>query len=181
MDTLKFINTERERKMTEQEQRNDIPTQEQQPLPNNAEAYVENVRKIKEGMVDRGEYERVLNENKTLMDSIAFGKKEEVKVEVVDTPKQMAQLRKELYGNNCENLLNLDYWVKTLQLREDIMKQGGDDPFVANGINISGTPEDYAAAQRVADVVSECIDEAGGDSQVFTALLQQRTKDVRMR
>lgn len=166
--------------MIDEEKRNDIPTQEQ-PLPNNAEAYVENVRKIKEGMVDRGEYERVLNENKTLMDSIAFGKKEEAKVEVVDTPQQMAQLRKELYFAGCENLLNLDYWVKTLQLREDIMSQGGDDPFVANGINISGTTEDYAAAQRVADVVGQCIDEAKGDSQVFTALLQQRTKDVRMR
>lgn len=165
--------------MTE-EKRNDIPTQEQ-TLPNNAEAYVENVRKIKEGMVEKAEYERILNENKTLMDSIAFGRKEEVKTEVVDTPKQMAELRKELYGAGCENLLNLDYWVKTLQLREDIMKQGGEDPFVANGINISGTPEDYAAAQRVADGIRSCIDEANGDSQVFTALLQQRTKDVRPR
>lgn len=162
------------------EKRNDIPTEEQLP-PNNAEAYVENVKKIKEGMVDKAEYERVLRENKTLMDSVAFGKKEEAKTEVVDTPKQMAELRKELYGAGCENLSNLDYWVKTLQLREDIMNQGGDDPFVANGVNISGTVEDYAAAKRVATVVQECIDEADGDSQVFTALLQQRTKDVRMR
>jgi hypothetical protein len=43
------------------------------------------------------------------------------------------------------------------------------------------TDEDVRTAQKVADVLQECVDYAEGDSAVFTNELQRRLVDVKIR
>lgn len=149
------------------------------------ENYKEALEKLKESSVSKAEYDKLLAENRQwaqdYVDGKLIKKSDHVEAEVVLSDKDMQKLRNDLYGPECSNLSNLEYWTKTLELRKAIIDRGGQDPFVANNAHVSGTPEDYASAQRVVDVVQDCIKQADGDSGVFTALLQSRTIDVRRR
>ena len=61
------------------------------------------------------------------------------------------------------------------------MAEGNPDPFLPVGKQILPTDEDVAAANRVADVLKECVDYAEGDSAVFTNELQRRLVDIKVR
>lgn len=137
--------------------------------------YLAAINEIKANSVDREKYNKLVNENKRLLDTlISGGQIEQEKTETVSA----ADLRSKLYGNGQETMSNLDYWKNTLKLRELIMEEGKPDPFVPQGKQIMATDTDRAAAQKVADVVQHCIDVADGDSLVFTNELQRMTADV---
>ena len=90
---------------------------------------------------------------------------------------RIKELREDLYEGK-KHLSNLEYWEKTLALREALMAQGETDPFVPVGEKIVAENSDYEAAERVAQVVKECIEYAKGDAAVFTNELQRRTIDT---
>ena len=140
--------------------------------------YIKTIEELRANTVPMEKFLKVKDDNKKLLDSLARGESlPQDKVEVKETADD---LRKALYGNGCDSLSNLDYWDKTLKLREAIIESGKEDPFVPQGHNIAATDSDRAAAQKVAQVIQECIDVADGDSTVFTNELQRRTADVNM-
>ena len=61
------------------------------------------------------------------------------------------------------------------------MAEGKPDPFLPIGEQIMPTDQDIQTAQKVADVLQECVDYAEGDSAVFTNELQRRLVDVKIR
>ena len=150
------------------------------PATENEEAvdYIAAINELKANSVDREKYNKLKDENQRLLDTlVSGGQLEQDKVAPKETA---ADLRKALYGNGCDGLSNLDYWDKTLKLREMIMEEGNPDPFVPTGHNVVATDTDRAAAQKVAEVVKHCIDVAEGDSLVFTNELQRLTADVNL-
>lgn len=139
--------------------------------------YLAVISDLKANSVDREKYNKLKNENQRLLETLVKGGQIEADK---TTPKEsMADLRKALYGNGCGELSNLDYWDKTLKLREMIMEEGKPDPFVLTGRNIVATDADRATAQKVAEVVQHCIDVAEGDSSIFTNELQRLTADTK--
>lgn len=140
--------------------------------------YISVINELKANTVPLDKFNKVKDENKRLLDSLVRG--DSISQEQVKPRPSMEDLRRDLYGSGSDSLTNLDYWTKTLELREQIIESGKEDPFVPQGHNIVATEEDRAAAQRVADVVKHCIDVADGDSLVFTNELQRRTADVNM-
>ena len=110
--------------------------------------------------------------NKKLLNSLVNG--EVISPDMKPAEVDIDQLRKDLYSDNRPDLNNLDYISKTLELRLAIIDKGGLDPFVPIGHKVSPTANDFEAAERVANVLQECVDEANGDSQTFTAALQRR-------
>ena len=141
---------------------------------NNAEDYIKALKEMKERSVEKSEYDKLKSENRQLLDALVNGKSIDVPTEV---PVDVEKLRKELYGGDTE-LTNLEYVEKTLQLRKALMDAGNDDPFLPVGDKVRITNEMREQAQNVANVFQECVDFARGDSGVFTAELQRRTKDV---
>lgn len=141
-------------------------------VPDNVD-YIEALKSMKQNTVDRSQYDKLKEENKRLLQSLVNGETIQQTVEPVDVKK----LRAELYGSE-NDYSNLDYWTKTLQLRQAIIDGGGVDPFLPYGKNIAPTDEDIATANRVAETVAECIDYAEGDSSVFTNELQRRMVDT---
>lgn len=135
------------------------------------------LKEARENTVSKEEYEKVLAENKALVSEIINGEGSGDGQKT--TPEQqkasIEELREKLYGPKCSELSNLDFWKYTLDLRDEVIKKGDPDPFLPVGTKISPTSEDVEKANNVADVVRQCIDEAGGNSEVFTALLQSRT------
>jgi len=139
--------------------------------------YLDTINELKNNTVSRAEYEKIRTENKQLLTTLVEGRALE-NSSTEDTSKPTAaELRKELYSDNS-NLTNLDYWQKTLDLRDLVIKETGKDPFLPYGKKIAPTAEDVEAANRVAEVVRECIDYADGDSRIFTNELDRRTIDT---
>lgn len=137
--------------------------------------YIAAINEMKANTVDREKYNKLKDENQRLLNTLVSGGQIEVPVEEkVD----VNQLRKELYGSDGGNLSNLDYWTKTMKLREALMDAGKPDPFIPQGKNIVATDADRAAAQKVADGIQHCIDVADGDSSIFTNELQRITVDT---
>ncbi len=136
--------------------------------------YIEQIEQLRANSVSKAEYDKLKNEHNRAMNAlINGGQMDAPKAEKVDKD----ALRKELY---CQDggLSNLEYWQKTLTLRQAIIDDGGKDPFLPYGQKIAPTAEDVEAANRVAKVVQECIDYADGDSRIFTNELDRRTTDT---
>lgn len=137
--------------------------------------YITAIKELKENSVDRSKYDALKAENKKLLDSIVNGTPVEVKVE---DKKSIGELR-EAYLK--EDQSNLEYITNTLKLREAIMAEGKPDPFLPIGEQIMPTDQDIATAQKVADVLQECVDYAEGDSAIFTNELQRHLVDIKIR
>jgi hypothetical protein len=137
--------------------------------------YLEQIEKLKENSVDKSQYNKLLEENRKLLNSIVKGQplQQEQPKETVDVKK----LRKELFSEDT-NLSNLQYWEKALQLREAVMEKGGRDPFLPYGHHISPDSNDIQKVDNLVKVVKECIDYAKGDSRVFTIELDRRTNEA---
>jgi len=136
--------------------------------------YIEQIEQLRANSVSRADYDKLKAEHNRAMNALINGGQ-------LDTPKtekvDKDALRKELF---CQepNLSNLEYWQKTLTLRQAIIDDGGKDPFLPYGQKIAPTAEDVECANRVAKVVQECIDYADGDSRIFTNELDRRTTDT---
>lgn len=137
--------------------------------------YIAAIKELKENSVDRSKYDQLKAENKKLLDSIVNGTPAEVKVE---EKKSVEELRAAYLK---EDQSNLEYITNTLKLREAIIAEGKPDPFLPIGEQIMPTDEDVKTAEKVAQVLQECVDYAEGDSAVFTNELQRRLVDVKIR
>lgn len=141
--------------------------------------YIEAIKEMKQNTVPKSDYAKLKEENKRLLDSIINGAElpEDMKQSKEKQTTDIQALRNELYGNKNNEMTNLEYIQKTLELRNAIIEQGGDDPFVDKGHNVNPTREDYETAEMVAQIYQECLDYANGDSQLFTQELMRRTVD----
>lgn len=158
--------------MTDETQNNETGSNVDETAAN----YIATIKELKEKTVDRSKYEQLVAENKKLLDSVING--ETVEKNEEQPRESVTDLRKSIFSGE---LNNLDYAVKTLELRKQLMESGKGDPFLPVGHQISPTNEDIECANKVAQVIQECIDYAEGDAQVFTNELQRRTIDVRIR
>lgn len=136
--------------------------------------YVAAINELKANSVSKTEYSKLRAENKKLLDALVNGQQ-------IDLPKEekpdIAELRKKLF-NKDGNLSNLEYVDTALKLRNALIEQGERDPFLPYGEKVQETAEQHDKAEQVANVLKECVDFADGDSGIFTAELQRRTKDV---
>lgn len=135
--------------------------------------YVAAIKELKEKTVSKESYQKLRDENKKLLQSLVNGEQIQAEVEKPDINK----LRKELFDEDS-NIDNVNFISKALELRTALIENGEPDPFLPVGKRITPTDEDISAANRVANVLQECVDYAQGDSQAFTNELQRRTIDT---
>ena len=139
---------------------------------NENQNYIDTIQQLKENTVDRAKYEKLMAENKQLLNTLVNGGSIEQSVakKEVDIPKLTDEI---LFGYNN----NLEYWQKSLELRNALLEAGKPDPFISRDPLNPASENAAATAEKVAQVVQECIDYANGDNGVFTAELQRRTVD----
>ena len=136
--------------------------------------YIEAIKEMKDNTVAKEDYLKLKAENKQLLDTIVRGEQREAEAQTQPVKVNVDELRNDIFN---KDLNNLDYISKTLQLRNELIESGEKDPFLPYGKNILPTDDDIAKAQKVADVLQECVDIADGDSDVFTNELQRRLVD----
>ena len=130
----------------------------------------EEVIDIKKNFVRREELEAANKKYDTLVKGILEGQTPDLGGD--ESKPDISKLRKELYHSE-EQLSNLEVVSKTLQLRQAIIDEGGDDPFLPTFAQASPTQADIDAAQRVAKLLQEAVDKAEGDEAAFNASLNK--------
>lgn len=133
------------------------------------------LKEARENSVSREEYEKVVKEKEQLVSEIIKGEGGAGNGQTTPEKVDIKALREELYGPKGADLNNLEVWTKTLKLRNAVIEQEGYDPFLPHGAKIKPNENDVERANAVAEVVQRCIDQADGNSEVFTALLQAET------
>ena len=155
----------------ENEEQINVTSQTTETIDNNQ--YIEALNQLKANSVDKAEYDKLKAENKKLLDSIVNGS--EVALPAAEKA-SIDDLRKKLAGSSENNMSSLEYADTALKLRERLLEEGQEDPFVPHGSQYSPTQIDYDRARRVAAVLQECVDDAEGDDASFLAELKKRLR-----
>jgi len=130
--------------------------------------YIDEINKLKETTVPKEKYDKLKEDNKKLLASLVNGEgATEEKKETVN----LDECRKKIFS---EDVSNVEYCKCALDLRNAYKEQKGIDLFLPRGRDIRPTEEDCRKAQAVADVLQDCLDQAEGNNEVFTGLLNSR-------
>lgn len=128
---------------------------------------LEEIKNLKANSVSKEEYTKLQEKNKTLMRQIINGGGSKEAEETID----IEECRKALF-DNPEDLSDLEFWKKTLALREERLEKEGVDVFLPKGNKTRYSNTDKESANHVAEVIGQLIEEADGSPQVFSALLR---------
>lgn len=133
------------------------------------------INELRANSVPKDKYNRLVEENRKLMKSLANG--ETIEVKAPETP-NIAELDKALYTDDVQHLSDLEMISKTLQLRKAVIDTEGEDIFIPVGKRFSPEEDDIAKAERIADVLQQCVDTADGDTHKFMRLIDERMMDI---
>lgn len=130
--------------------------------------YIEVISEMKKNTVSKEEYNKVLEENRQLLNAMVNG-------ETVNNPTPEPQVDIQGLRNDLltKDLTNLEFAQKALELREELLRRGQDDPFLPNGHEYISNEFDTNEAQRTADALQHCIDVAQGNPNIFQNELQR--------
>lgn len=143
---------------------------------NENEDYINTIQQLKENTVEKSKYDKLKEENKRLLDNVLNGATA-TSQEVVEAKESIEDLRKKMLDPDASNL---QVATNALKLRDRLIEEGQPDPFLPVGLQITNDNEDIKCAEKVADVLKECVEVAEGDSNIFTNELMRRTTDVRI-
>lgn len=139
--------------------------------------YIATIQELKQNSVDKAKYDALRLENKRLLDAVVNGQTVETNVQV--EKEDIQTLRNKVFNN--PNQTNLEYITNVLALRDRLLEEGMEDPFVPQGSQISATQADYDKANKVATVLQEMVDTSEGDPNVFLNEYQRRVKDTNIK
>ena len=141
-------------------------------------ALIEAIKTMKKNTVSREQYEAKEAENRELLDALINGGQVVQPTETEEDPQErIAVLRKELFGSSNNNMTNLEYAQKSLELHDLNLQVGNGNDFLPVGQGVEITRDDVDKADLYAKTLKECIEKAEGDSEVFTAELARRTAE----
>ena len=137
-------------------------------VEDNTNDYIAQIKNLKENSVSKEDYNKLKADNKKLIDALANGTQVEGVVEPkVSAIEKINNLRKELFGSGSNSMNDLEMVSKMLELRKEIIDNGGTDPFLPKGHKVRITDNDKECANRVARVLTECVEDAEGSNRRF--------------
>ena len=156
--------------MTTEEEK--VVTGEVEEMPNNYADTLINQDKMLKAMAKKLEESEA--NNKKLSNYVLNGG--DIGQPEVEEKESIEELRHKVFDNPHQT--NLEYVTNALKLRERLIEEGHEDPFVASSSQYTPTIVDYDRANRVATVLQEMVDVADGDPNVFLNEYQRRVKDT---
>ena len=136
--------------------------------------YAEVIKNLKATTVSREEYDRVMNENKTLANALATSPAKSTDDEEVELPtdEYIDGLRKKLFKING-SLSNREFIKTSLDLRDALMARGERDPFLPVNKEYIDNPSDMAAVNNLANGLREIVEYSGNDDALFNSELKR--------
>ena len=145
-----------------------VPEDENVVVEDNTPDYISEIQRLRETTVSKEDYNKLKADNKKLITALSNGTTIEGKVEPkVEPIEKIQNLRKELFGSESNSMNDLEMVSKMLELRKEIIDNGGTDPFLPKGHKVRITDNDKECANRVARVLTECVEDAEGSNRRF--------------
>lgn len=139
--------------------------------------YIETIKNLKQNSVAKEEYDKLLVQNKQLLETLVKGEN----VPKNETPVVMTDEElKKLIQKTTRDTTNLEYITTMLTIRKEMMAKGLEDPMAPKVVNHTNDEKDYEKANKVAEFLQNCVDEAQGDNETFKALFQAGLVDPKI-
>ena len=135
--------------------------------------YIEAMAEMRKNMVSKDEYNKIVEENKQLVQAMVNG--ETIQVANPEPEVDVDALRKEIL---TKDMTNLEYATKVLDLRNELLRRGENDPFLPYGHNYSLEDNDVISAEKAAQALQHCVDVAQGNPDIFQNELQRVMVDT---
>ena len=146
--------------------------QRDEEMVDSNEDYLAAIKELKQNTVDRAKYDKLKEENKKLLETVINGGEYSNGQE--DSNVDIDELRKNVFDN--PDPTNLEYVTNVLALRDALIEEGYEDPFVPQGSQIVASEQDRTLAEKVANELKEMVEKADGDPHVFRAEFNRRVK-----
>lgn len=148
-------------------------------IEDNEKDYLAEIENLKNNTVALDQYNKILEDNKRLIQTIARNEERAIDAEKSKAKKEinLDECREKLFKQNS-GLKACEYFENALNLRAGLIEKGEPDPFIPIGNRINPTAEDIETAEKVAAGFQSCLDYAEGDDSLFVQELQRITKDV---
>lgn len=148
---------------------------------NDIQKYLDTINEMKKNTISREEYDKIRNENKTLLEAIVNGKTEDAAASGSSPTPTTDELRNKIFGKNCEDLSDLEFITGLCDLRDSLLAETGVDYFAPTGSQYSADFNDAQTAQKVYDGFRHCIEVADGDNEIFIQEMTRITNDIGIR
>lgn len=133
------------------------------------QAYIDEIKSLKENTVSKEIYDKKVEENKKLIKALREGSKLEGQEQEQDM--SIDELKKDLANYN--KLSNREFAEKTLKLREKVIEAGGRDPLMPSDPNYIPSADDEKEVNSLVEAWSGALEEAQGDDEVFNMYMQR--------
>ena len=162
-----------------QENENVTPEEKEENKDNSI--YIDEIKKLKENTVSKEDFEKLEAERNELLKAYIDGKDIDIDLpgeNNTDSDKTIEELRKSLLREDSD-MTNLDFWKKSLKLREEIIERDGEDadPFLPHSSQYAVSQDDKNSVARVVSAVEDCIEKSEGNPETFRALLNSMIMD----
>ena len=150
---------------------NETNTNIETTAPDNGyQEYIDTINELKRNTVSREMFDKEREEKKALLSSLVNGTGSVVADEPAKRETTAEIINRAFYAPN-----SLEAAKGYMALRERLMEDGGDDPFVGmanphfknTGKEYTPTAVDFAEAARYAEAIQYCIDKADGSNEAF--------------
>lgn len=132
--------------------------------------YIEAMAEMRKSMVSKEEYNKVMEENKQLVDALVSGK--QIELPEPEPEVDLNALRSKIFNTDGNDITDLEYAETVLALREELIKRGELDPFVTKSHDYVPTQADYDDAENVAKALQYAVDVANGNPGLFRSAFQ---------
>lgn len=140
--------------------------------------YLDTIAEMRKNSVSREEYDKVRNENKTLLENIANGRYTDDAAATEEPKPTSAELREKIFGKDSDTLTDLEFVKGLCDLRDALLEETGTDYFAPTGSQYAADYNDIQTAQKVYDGFRHCVDVADGDNQIFIQEMTRITNDI---
>lgn len=129
--------------------------------------YIQTIEQMRQNSVSKDKYDKLKEENKKLLNTLATGGQNQEEEEKVD----VNNLWEDIFNVRKKPLTDMEVVDKLLKIRESCLENEYRDIFVYGGPEFVPEASDYASAQQAAEVYQKCLDEADKSPRAFKAAL----------
>ena len=141
--------------------------------------YIEAIKSLKENTVDKKQYDKLAAERTELIKALSGEGPLPKSAEEAKQKPDLEAARKKLLEAGENGALNYEVAQAALELRQAAIEAGEIDPFIPAGVKVKPDLNDIKGAQRVADALQYCLDEAiEEDGSIDPELFNARLKKI---
>lgn len=134
---------------------------------NETQKYIDTINQLKASTVSKEQYDKLRDENKTLLESLVNGKSTETSSTEETSKPSAKELSSILNKMSKSGTTNLEYIATSLQYRDAYIEEFGKDPWCLTGKDSQPTTQDYIDMEEQAQGLKQLVEIADGNNEVF--------------